>query len=78
MRTQAVEKKIPFRFTVLYDSTLFIGYITLSVLHTPRYRGASILIYPISTISYALTEITALFTDYVPDRARPPHRNPAL
>lgn len=52
---------------------LFIGYTVLSVLHNTQVQGsvAAILIYPISTISYALTEGTALFTNYVPDRARP-------
>ena len=52
---------------------LFIGYITLSVLHNVQLQGsvAGILIYPISTISYALTEGTALLANYVPGRARP-------
>ena len=61
------------RELMLNAIALFIGYITLNVLHYAQLQGsvAAILIYPISTISYALTEITALLTDYVPDRARP-------
>ena len=61
------------RELMLNAIALCIGYITLSVLHHDQLQGsvAAILIYPISTISYALTEITALFTEYVPDRARP-------
>ena len=61
------------RELILNAIALFIGYITLDVLHHTQLQGsvAAILIYPISTVSYALTEITALLTDYVPDRARP-------
>jgi hypothetical protein len=61
------------RELMLNAIALLLGYITLSVLHHAQLQGsvAAILIYPISTISYALTEITALLTDYVPDRARP-------
>jgi hypothetical protein len=61
------------RELMLNAIALLLGYITLSVLHHAQLQGsvAAILIYTISTISYALTEITALLTDYVPDRARP-------
>jgi len=61
------------RELMLNAIALCIGYITLSVLHHDQLQGsvAAILIYPITTISYTLTEITALLTNYVPDRDRP-------
>ena len=56
----------------LNATSFLLAYVLLNILHNAHVHGsvAAILIYPISTICYALTEAIALFNDYIPHHPR--------